>query len=87
MKGDRVVSGRDVTHKIMTIINQTMLEAMEAKKLNAPLKTKMTAAKAKSTVHDAVTRIKIILVPVSVSVSHAARLKVSTSSLTCFERG
>jgi len=66
MEGDRTAGKRDVTHKIMTIINHTRLEAMEAKKLNAPLKTKMTAAKEKRTVHDAVTRMKIILVPGSV---------------------
>jgi len=66
MEGDRTAGERDVTHKIMTIINHTRLEAMEAKKLNAPLKTKMTAAKEKRTVHDAVTRMKIILVPGSV---------------------
>ena len=40
-----------------------MLEAIEAKKLNDPLKTKTTAAKAKRVVHDAVKRVKIILFP------------------------
>ena len=66
MEGDRAMGDRDVTHKIMIIINHTKLEAIEAKKLNAPVKTKMTAAKASRTVHDAVMRIKIILIPLSV---------------------
>lgn len=57
------MSDRDLTHKIMVIINHTTLEAIEAKKLNDPLKTKTTAAKAKRVVHAAVKRVKIILVP------------------------
>ena len=85
MEGDQAEGDRGVTHKIMAIINHTKLEAMPAKKLNAPVKTKTTAAKEKRTVHDAVMRMKIILVPLSVA--DTSRLEVSTSSLTCFERG
>ncbi len=54
-------------------------------KLNEPLKTKTTAAKAKRVVHTAVKRIKIILVPFQLD--DAPLLEVSMSSLTCFERG
>ena len=50
-----------LTQKIMVIISHTMLEAIPAKKLNEPLRTKMTAAKAKRVVHAAVKRTNIIL--------------------------
>jgi hypothetical protein len=49
------------TQKIMVMISHMMLEAKLATKLNMPLKTKMTAAKAKKVVHAAVKRMKIIL--------------------------
>ena len=67
----------------MVIISHTMLEAIPAKKLNEPLKTKATAAKAKSVVHDAVKRIKIILFLLVGDV-----LVIGPNvMLTCFERG
>ena len=47
---------RDVNHKMMIMINHMKLEAIEPKKLNAPVKMKMMAAKARRTVHNAVMR-------------------------------
>lgn len=52
-----------LTQKMMVIISHTMLEAIPAKKLNEPLRTKMTAAKAKRVVHAAVKMTNIILFP------------------------
>ena len=47
---------------MMVIIKNKRLEPIEAIKLNEPLKTKTTAAKAKRVVHAAVKRQKIMLV-------------------------
>ena len=82
---DGLMGDRDVTHKMMVIIKNTRLEAIEAIKLNEPLKTKTTAANAKRVVHTAVKRQKIILV--AVPLGDTLWPEVTTSSLTCFERG
>ena len=79
-------SDRGVTHKIMVIIKNKRLELIEAIKLNEPLKTKTTAAKAKMVVHTAVKRQKIILVP-NIPLGNTLGWEVMTSSLTCLEHG